>query len=160
MNMKIRFCTVDSIADDLDAMQRRVAIRAAEIFRERGAAIGRAVDDWLKAERETIWRPALEVHRKTDGFVVEAAIAGVNPAQLDVRVTASELLLSADLHHGHREQEGEPIVCEFAKGPLFRAYRFPEPVDPGRVTAECRDGLLRVTAPLAHHATKVEIHAA
>ena len=158
--MKIRFRTVDDIADDLEAMQRRVAIRAAEIFRERGGALGRAVDDWLKAEKETIWQPALEVHRKADGFVVEAALAGVNPSQLDVRVTPNELLLSADLHHGHREQEGEPIVCEFAKGPLFRAYRFPEPVDPARVSAEFQNGLLRVTAPLAHPATKVEIHAA
>jgi HSP20 family protein len=158
--MKIRFRTVDSIADDLEAVQRRVAIRAADIFREGGAAMGRAVDDWLNAERETIWRPALEVHRTKEAFVVEAAIAGVVPAQLDLRVTPNELLLTGDLHHGHHEQEGEAVICEFAKGPLFRSYAFPEPIDPARVTAECHDGLLRVTAPLAHQATRVEVRAA
>ena len=158
--MKVRFRTVDDIAGDLEAIKRRITLRAAEIFRERGDAIGRAVDDWLKAERETVWRPALEVRRTADGFVVEAAVAGVNSSQLDVRVTPNELLMSAELHHAHHEQEGEPLVCEFAKGPLFRTYRFPEPIDPPRVSAEYRNGMLRVMAPLAHPATKVEIHAA
>jgi len=158
--MKIKFRTVDSIADDLEAIQRRITTRAAEVWRERGGALGRAVDDWLTAEKETIWRPALEVHRTKDAFVVEAALAGTVPDKLDVRVTATELLISADLHHSHREQEGEPILCEFANGPLFRSYTFPEPVEPARVTAECQNGLLRVTAPVALQATRVQIHAA
>jgi len=155
--MKIRFRTVESITDDLEAIQRRIAIRASEIFRERGGALGRAVDDWLTAEKETIWRPALEVHRTKDAFVVEAAVAGVTPGQLDVRVTPGELLIAAELHHNHREQEGDAVVCEFANGPLFRSYKFPEPVEPGHVTAECHNGLLRVTAPVAQPATRVQI---
>jgi len=157
--MKIRFHAVDSIAEDLDAIQGRIAVRASEIFRARGGAFGRAVDDWLKAEKETIWRPALEVHRTQDAFVVEAAVAGVTPGQLDVRVTPSELLIAAELHHLHREQEGAAVLCEFANGPLFRSYKFPEPVETSRVKAECHDGLLRVTAPIAQPATRVEIHA-
>jgi HSP20 family protein len=157
--MKIRFRTVDSVLDDIEVMQRRITERAQKIFRERGGALGHAVEDWLKAERETIWRPALEVRRTKDAFVVEAAVAGLDPKQFDVRVTPTELLLAADVHHLDREQEGEVVLCEFIDGPLFRSYRFPEPIDPGQVTAEYRNGLLRVTAPLAHPAKKVEIHA-
>jgi HSP20 family molecular chaperone IbpA len=52
------------------------------------------------------------------------------------------------------------VLCEFANGPLFRSYKFPEPVDPARVSAQYRNGMLRVTAPLAQPATKVEIQAA
>lgn len=158
--MKIRFRTVDSILDDIEAMQQRVAERAQKIFRERGGAFGHAIDDWLRAERETVWRPALEVRRLKDAFVIEAAVAGLDPKQFDVRVTATELLLTADVHHSDREQEGEIVLCEFVNGPLFRSYKFPEPIDPSRVLAEYRNGLLRVTAPLAHPATKVEIQAA
>lgn len=158
--MKIRFQTVESLLDDIQATQRRIAARAAEMFRERGGRLGDALDDWLKAERETIWRPALEVRRIADAFVVEAAVAGVDPKQFDVRVTPTELLLAAEVHHSDRDQEGEVVLCEFVNGPLFRAYRFPEPIDPARVSAEYRNGILRVTAPLAHPATKVEIRAA
>jgi HSP20 family protein len=157
--MKIRFRTVDSVLDDIEVMQRRIAERAQKIFRERGGALGHAVEDWLTAERETIWRPAVEVRRTKDAFIVEAAVAGLDPKQFDVRVTPTELLLAADVHHSDREQDGEVVLCEFVNGPLFRSYMFPEPIDAARVSAEYRNGLLRITAPLAHPARRVEIHA-
>ena len=158
--MKVRFQSVDSVLDEIEAMQRRIGERALRIFRERGGAFGHAVEDWLRAERETIWRPALEVRRTKDAYVIEAAVAGLDPKQFDVRVTPRQLLLAADVHHIDRDQEGEVLLCEFVNGPLFRSYEFPEPIDPARASAEYRNGLLRVTAPLAHPATKVEIHAA
>ena len=158
--MKIRFRTVDSVLDEIEAVQRRIAERALKLFRERGGAVGHAIEDWVKAERQTIWRPALEVVRTKGAFVVEAAVAGVDPKRLDVQVTPTQLLLRADVHHSDREQEGEVIVCEFVNGPLFRSYTFPEPVDPARVSAEYRNGLLRLTAPLASPATKVDVQAA
>jgi HSP20 family molecular chaperone IbpA len=122
--MKIRLRTVDSVLADIDAIQQRIAARAAEIFRERGTATGHAVADWLTAE-EIIWRPAIEVQRTKDAFVIEAAVAGVDPKRFDVRVTPTELVLTADVHHSERDQEGEVVLCEFANGPLFRSYQFP-----------------------------------
>jgi HSP20 family protein len=158
--MKIRFHTVESVLDDIERVQQRIADRAQQIFRERQDGFGNAVHDWLRAERETIWRPALEVVQTNDGFVIEAAVAGVDPKQLDVRVTPEELLLTADVHHSDRRQEGKVVLCEFADGPLFRSYRFPAPIDPAGVSAECRNGLLRVVAPLARPAKRVKIQAA
>jgi HSP20 family molecular chaperone IbpA len=158
--MKIRFRTVDNVLDDIERVQQRIADRAQQIFRERRGAVGDAVRDWLNAERETIWRPPLEVVRTTGAFVIEAAVAGVDPRQIDLKVTAGELVLSADVHHSDREQEGDVLLCEFADGPLFRSYRFPEPIDPGGVSAEYHNGLLRIVAPLAQPATRVDIEAA
>ena len=158
--MKVRCRTVGSVLAEVEGMQRHIAQRAQEIFRARGGAVGQAVEDWIKAERETIWRPAFEVRRTKDAFVVEAAVAGIDHKQLDVQVTPTELVLGAPVHHSDREQEGEIVLCEFANGPLFRSYQFPAPVDPARVSAELRNGMLRVTAPIAQQATKVEVHAA
>ena len=118
-----------------------------------------ALEDWMEAERETVWRPALEV-RRTNAFIVEAAVAGIDPKQFDVQVTPTELVLGAQVHHSDREQEGDMVLCEFANGPLFRSFEFPEPVDPARVSAEYRNGMLRVTAPLAQPARKIEVQAA
>jgi len=158
--MKIRHRTVDSVLADVEGVQRHIAQRAQEIFRARGGAFGHAVEDWMKAERQTIWRPALEVLRTKDAFVVEAAVAGIDPKHFDVQVTPTELVLAAHVHHSDREQEGEVVLCEFAGGPLFRNYKFPEPIDPARVSAEYRNGLLRVTAPIAKRATTVTVQAA
>jgi HSP20 family molecular chaperone IbpA len=159
-DMKVRCRTVGSVLAEVEGVQRHIAQRALEISRARGGAVGHPVEDWIKAERETIWRPALEVRRTRDAFVVEAAIAGIDPKQLDVQVTPTELVLGAPVHHSDREQEGEVVLCEFANGPLFRSYKFPDPVDPARVSAQCRNGMLRVTAPLAQPTTKVEVQAA
>ena len=52
------------------------------------------------------------------------------------------------------------MLCEFANGPLFRSYKFSEAVNPARVSAAYRNGMLRVTAPLAQPATKVAVEAA
>lgn len=158
--MKVKCRTVDSVLAGVEEVQRHIAQRAQEIFRGRGSVIGNALEDWVKAERETVWRPALEVRRTSEAFVVEAAVAGVDPKQFDVQVTPTELVLGAHVHHSDREQEGEIVLCEFASGPLFRSYEFPEPVDPARVSAEFRNGILRVTAPLAQTAKKVEVQAA
>lgn len=154
--MKLRLRIVDSLAGQVEAIQERIASRAHELWATRGASLGSALEDWLVAEKETVWRPAVEVRRANDAFVVEAALAGVEAAQLDVQASSDELLLAAPLHHGHPAPAGEVLTCEFANGPLFRSIRFPEPVDPARVKAEIRNGLLRVTAPLAGRA-KVEI---
>ena len=154
--MKIKPRIVDSIAEQVDAIQARIASRAHEIWATRGASLGSALEDWLHAERETVWRPAVEVLRTNGAFLVEAAVAGVEPAQLEVQASSDELLLAAPLHHHHPAPAGEVLTCEFANGPLFRSVRFPEPVDPGRVKAEIRNGLLRVTAPVAGR-TKVEV---
>jgi HSP20 family protein len=157
--MKIRSQVVGSVLDDIERVQHHIADRAQRIFRERGT-FGNALQDWLTAERETVWRPAIEVVRTSDTYVIEAAVAGVDPKRLDLRVTADELLLTADVHHSAREQEGDVLLCEFATGPLFRSYRFPAPIDPDGVSAEYRHGLLRIIAPLAQPATKVDIQAA
>ena len=93
--MKIRCRTVDSVLTEVEGVQRHIAQRAQEVFRARGGAVGHALEDWMKAERETIWRPALEVRRTRDAFVVEAAVAGIDPKQFDVQVTPTELVLSA-----------------------------------------------------------------
>ena len=150
--MRIKARIAESLAAEVEAIQQRIACRAHERWRERGASHGRALDDWLHAEKEVVWRPAIELRRTDGAFVLEAAVAGVEPAQLDVQASSNELLLAAKLHHEHGAPAGEVFTCEFANGPLFRSVRFPEAVDPKRIRAEVRNGLLRVTAPLAERA--------
>jgi len=46
--MKVRFRTVDSVLDEIEAMQHRVAERAQKIFRERGGALGGGGADYRR----------------------------------------------------------------------------------------------------------------
>lgn len=153
---------VETLLSEIEQVQKRISERAYDMFRNRGAAWGAALSDWLAAERQTVWRPPVEVCQKDNQFVVEAALAGVEPRHLDIQATRDALLIKADTRHTHPETKGVVHVCEFHPGQLFRAITFPAPIDPDTVKAEYRDGLLRVTAVIAaeQQAKKVDVQAA
>lgn len=148
MNVRIR--QLESIVQDIDGMREKVTARAHQLFRERGGELGRALDDWLTAERELVWRPAVELSEHDRELCLELAAAGVEAKDLDVRVTRDDVVVSAPTHHGHDADAKTTVhVCEFRKGRLFRSVHFPRPVDPAQARAEYRNGLLRITVPLA-----------
>jgi HSP20 family molecular chaperone IbpA len=144
--MKVAVHRVESVANEVAAMQRQIASRAEELHDTFGG--GQPLDDWLAAEREIIWRPAMEVEQSDGAYIVEAAVAGLEPRQIDVRLSAGDVLISANVHHRH-QHTGDALLCEFSAGPLFRSYHFVHPVDPARARAECKNGMLRITVPLA-----------
>lgn len=146
--MRISLNTRPSVLDEVQALRREIATRAFEIFEGRGATDGQDLDDWLAAERQTLWKPAVEVIEKDGAFVIEAALAGAAARQIDVQVSPDELLIRGQIDHRHHPEE-RVHRCEFQSGRLFRAVAFPRRIDPQRVKADYRDGLLRVWAPAA-----------
>ncbi len=140
---------VETLREELDRVQHRITERAYEIFRTRGGRLGAALDDWLTAERQTVWKPAIEVWQKDETVVVEAAVAGVEAGDLNLEVTADRVLITAEIAHAHGADKGTVHVCEFQPGHLFRLIDLPAPIDPDGVKAEYRNGLLRLTAPIA-----------
>ncbi|MBI3047646.1 MAG: Hsp20/alpha crystallin family protein [Acidobacteria bacterium] len=147
--MKISVYCVDSVAGEIEARERQIAARAEELHDHGGQ---NALDDWLAAERETFWRPAIEVQEHDNGYVVEAAVAGVEPGDLHIRMAPHDVVIEANVHHRH-EHTGDALLCEFATGSLFRSYHFAHPVDPAHTRAQYRNGLLRITAPFARRTT-------
>ena len=153
---------VEILLGELEGIQTRVTERAYEIFRDRGARFGAALDDWLEAERQTVWTPAVEVRQRDNQFVIEAALAGVEPGQLDIQVTPDTLLIKAATVHRHRDPNAVVHVCEFQQGELFRLIKLPSTIDTDAVTAEYKNGLLRITAAIAAQraVTRVVVKAA
>jgi HSP20 family protein len=158
---KVELKKTDSVIEEFNRIQAEIRRRAYEFFSSQRDLWGGPLEDWLKAEREVIWRPAVEL-RQVDGQIhLAAAIAGVDPKQLDIRVTPEDILITADVNHRHEAQEGTVHLCEFERGRLFRAVHLPAPIDPDSVKAECRDGLLRLTAVVARaEPKKVDVQAA
>jgi HSP20 family protein len=159
---RLKTCKAETLLHEIEQVQKRITERAYDLFQSRGAALGAALNDWLAAERQTIWKPQVEICQKHNQFVIEAALAGVEPRQLDIPATDDTLLIKADTPHTHPEIKGTVHVGEFQRGPLFRAITFPAPIDPEAVKAEYRDGLLRVTAAIAakRQAKKVDVQPA
>lgn len=147
----------DSILGEVAQIHEMIRRRAFEIFESRGDAFFGEMDDWLKAERELSLQPKLEMRRSDGKFEIEADLPGVDPRDLDVKVTGQDVLITAHRHggsgNGNAKAEAKPEAKEdhraesFLK--LFGAIHFPEVIEQAAVKAEYRKGHLRVTAPIA-----------
>jgi HSP20 family molecular chaperone IbpA len=150
-----------SILDQMRDMQDRIMRRAHEISEETGGSLGRDLENWTQAERELVWRPAFELSEKDGKFLLEAAIAGIDAKDISIEVTPEDIILKADIQHQHSSQKGTVHYCEFETGKMFRSIHLPKRIDPDKVRAEFKNGLLRVTADIVEsRARKVKPEAA
>jgi HSP20 family protein len=150
-----------SVFDQIERMHDRVMRRAHEIFSSNGGFFGNDLEDWLQAERELVWKPAIELEERNNEFHLKLAAPGVEPKDLDIEVTPEVILVKAEVRHEHEEDSGV-YACEFASGNLFRSIHLPKKIDAEQVKAEFKNGILTLKAPVAveARAKKVAIEAA
>jgi HSP20 family protein len=161
-NTDVKLRRTETILDELERLREAIGQRAYDVFQARGPW-GDALADWLTAEHELVWKPAVALREKDGRFEVLAALPGVDARDLDVRITPDDLLIQADVRHEHTEDKGTVHLCEFEEGRLFRSVHFPRKVDPESVKTEYRNGMLHLTAAVAKGAStpqKVDIKAA
>ena len=152
----------DSFWDQIQRMEDRVMRRAYDIFRGNGSSIGQDLDNWLTAERELVRKPAIEITEKDNRFEIKIAVTGIEPKDLKVEVTEKDLLVKGETRTEKKEDKGEVHTSEFQSGSVFRSIHLPKKVDPDKVKADLKNGLLTVTAPITEEAKarKVDIQAA
>lgn len=133
--------------------------RAREIFESRG---GSELENWLAAENEVVWRPPIELRETETQLLLSVAVPGVDPKEIEIEATSDDIVIKADIHHEHSEEEGAVHSCEFMCGSMFRTIHFPKKINPDAVKAEYKHGILKIQAPLSKEETtrKIEIDAA
>jgi HSP20 family molecular chaperone IbpA len=102
--------------------------RAYEMFRHRDSWSGGPLVDWLNAEHELVWQPPVKLRQKDDQLEVVAAVAGIDSRDLDVQVTAEDVLLKSEVDHRHAPESGTVHLCEFSRGKMFRAIHLPDKI--------------------------------
>jgi HSP20 family protein len=98
------------------------------------------------------WAPAIDVMETNEEFQIRAELPGVEKKDVKLSVENGVLLIS-----GHREQEKEEKgkryhKIERAYGHFARSFTVPEAVDPEKVTADFKNGLLTVRLPKSEKA--------
>src|SRR5262245_1220095 len=152
----------NSILDEIERLNQQVMLRAYEIFSGSGGETGKELENWLAAERELVWKPAIELREKNREFLINIAVPGIDPGDVSVEVTPEHLLVRGEFRHEHAAEEGKVHTCEFEVGSLFRVVHFPKKIDPDKVKADFKNGILRVKAAIPEEPKrkKVEIEAA
>jgi len=137
-------------------MAEHVRQKAYEIFQSRGSH-GRALDDWLEAERNLIAAPEPEVLESDSKYEVRIPADGFEPGETTVTALPNALVVSAESHHEQQDKQESIRSCEF----LYRRLEMPMAINPDRVTAVLDGGTLRIIAPKAEtHAVQVQAAAA
>ena len=147
---------ISSIFDEVNQMEERIMRRAYDIFERNGRSLGRDLDHWLQAERELLWKPAVELREEAGEFCLEVAASGVDPKDIDIEVTPEDIVLKADIQH-HHEKKGTVHTCEFQSGRMFRSIHLPKRINPDKVKAEIKNGLLTLKAEIAEEARAKKI---
>jgi len=151
----------ESILEKIQDAENRIRARAFELFAGNGL-FDRDLDNWLKAEDELILRPSIELREKDKQFKLKISVPGVEPKAMDIQATPDAILVKAELHHDHEVKEGDVHTCEFRSGSLFRAVQLPKKIDPDKVKAELKNGMLLLTADIAEpsRARKISVKTA
>ena len=98
------------------------------------------------------WRPAINAYRCGDHFIICVELAGVDKSSIHVLAEPRRLTV-----HGQRtppeppcrpSQRVQVLEMEIDYGRFERALELPVEIDPNRVSAEQREGLLWVDLPL------------
>src|SRR5439155_19894322 len=107
------------------------------------------------------WSPEVDISEDDQGYLLKADLSEIKKD--DVRVTVEDGILSVS---GERKSEKEDHKKKFHRielsfGTFRRSFTLPEDTDGTKVTAELRDGVLRVhlpTTPVAKSkATQVKV---
>jgi HSP20 family protein len=138
-----------SVLEEINAIRDLITQRAYRLFEESGGLSGRELDNWMQAERELVWQPAIELCEKDNEFRIEAVIAGVETKDVEIEVTPDDIVIKASIPHQHSENRGIVHICEFAAGKTFRSIHLPRRINPDKVKAVLKNGLLRMTAEIA-----------
>jgi HSP20 family protein len=151
---------VESVLDEIEALQRRIAVRAHDLFMERGGEHGRDLDDWLAAEADLAVKPPIEIVETEKELVIRAALPGFEPKEIQVSVTPNQLLIQAGALEDRAQEHGQVYFSELRIGNIFRSIALPRRVDPEHVVAELKNGILSIRAALAGEQPAARVHVA
>lgn len=101
--------------------------------------------------------PLVNVSDDEHHVYVDALVPGVDPKDLDLTVLRNTLSIGGE-RKPFDVQKGQIVHrSELGSGKFARTLELPVDIDPDKVTAECRDGIMRITLAKAEHAKPKKI---
>ncbi len=99
----------------------------------------------------------LDVADSQEALVIEAALPGVAPDDVDITVLGDTLTITATSKHEHSADEDGYVYREVRRGRFSRTVTLPSQVQPDRATASFEHGILRLSIPKAEAAKPRQI---
>ena len=100
------------------------------------------------AEKATTVIP-IDIIERNNTLMVNAALPGVDPANVTVSIEENVLTLQAENEHSNIQENDKLYRREVSFGRFTRSIRLPDGLNHDAIAAEFKNGLLTVTIPRA-----------
>jgi len=108
----------------------------------------------VETEPEKTWdetEPAgeltVDVYQTPEDIVVESAIAGVKPEDIDIQVTADSISIKGSRHRAREVSDDDYLCQECYWGKFARTVIFPQEINPEGAVVGFKNGILTVRLP-------------
>ena len=109
-----------------------------------GNFLGRTWDNPLST---TAWNPSVDIFENDNEIVFKAELPGMNPKDIEVKLENNVLMLKGERRFEKETKEENYHRIEREYGNFSRSFALPSAVEGDKVTAEYKDGVLKVTLP-------------
>jgi HSP20 family protein len=117
-------------------------------FREFGALPARFFGKEFEAPFATAgWNPAVDIFERNDAVVVKAELPGLTAKDIEVKLENNVRALKGERKFEKETKEENYHRVEREYGIFSRTFALPTTIDPEKVVAEYKDGILKITLP-------------
>lgn len=103
--------------------------------------------NWEAPMSTTAWNPAVDIFENDNDIVIQAELPGLKAKDIELRIENNVLLLKGERRFEKETKEENYHRVEREYGAFSRAFSLPVAVDGERVTAEYKDGVLKIVLP-------------
>jgi HSP20 family protein len=118
----------------------------ARLHRDMDDLFGAFFGDWPAFSEHKVW-PAIDVADSENEIVVKAEVPGCKAEDIDISVHGNTLTISGEKKAEEEKKEKGYYHLERSYGSFRRELSLPGSVDPDKVEASCKNGVLTVTMP-------------
>ena len=103
--------------------------------------------DWGKVMSTTEWNPSVDIFENDSDIVVKVEVPGMNAKDIGVRIENNVLMLKGERKFEKETKEENYHRVEREYGSFSRSFALPTAVKEEKVTAEYKDGVLKIVMP-------------
>ncbi len=94
------------------------------------------------------WAPAVDITEDEDALVLQVDVPGIDLKDIDIRLENGTLTVKGERRFERKENGGRGYHrMERSYGTFARSFALPETVDPEKIRADYKDGVLTITVP-------------
>ena len=93
------------------------------------------------------WKPMVDIYEDEDNIVIKAELPGVDKKDIHVDIKDRVLTLSGERSYDNEVKEDNYYRRERAYGKFQRAFSLPDTLDPDKIKADFKDGVLKIDIP-------------